>query len=387
MATKKKIKKGLIISLSVIGSFLLILFSAFMFQVGFGGSYTDSEGKYKHINTSSSYNYIYNHPIWEGNGEDLFSCWADESTTKLTGFMSVKALSYWCGWDANTIVDSLNYLIDQANENRISIHQVYSESEILQKDYLKTTKMVFYKGNPNMPTAIVAAGGGYTTVCSNIEGFPYAWKLHERGYNVFVLRYRVGQDLSLSGNKDIVSEAGKDMIAAIKYIQDNKSQLGVSLDNYSLWGSSAGGGIITSFSYACQDESFEQLKIPKPAAQMLIYTHADYFNLLKFQKDDVPTYTIVGCGDTYGGDIVMDKKVPEMQAAQMIVEYHKYEDYAHGMGLGIGTSAEGWIDDAMAFWQKQIEKNRKLIFSEKGEEYGRFKTTKNSNDLQIRLAF
>lgn len=357
MTIKKKKRKGLIISLSIIGSFLLILFIAFMCQVGFGGSYTDKDGRYKHLKTSSSYNHIYNHPVWEGNGKDFFSCWADESTANLTGFMSVRALCYWCGWNAETTIDALNYMIDQANEDKISIHQVYSESEIAQNDYLKTAKMVFYKGNPDMPTAIVAAGGGYTAVRSDTEGFPYAWKLHERGYNVFVLRYRVGQDLNVSGNEDVVAEAGKDMVAAIKYIQENQSRLGVSLDCYSLWGSSAGGGIITSFSYACQEKSFEQLGIPKPAAQMLIYTHADYFNKLRFQADDVPTYTIVGSGDTYGGDVVMDKKVPEMQAAQMVVEYHKYDDYAHGTGLGTGTSAEGWIYDAIAFWQQQIGAN------------------------------
>lgn len=354
MAIKKKKRKGLIIASSIIGGFSLILFIAAMCQVGFGGSYVDKDGKYKHLETSSSYNHIYNHPIWEGNGKDFFSCWDDQSIVDLTGFMSVKAMSHWCNWDANTTINALNYMIDQANADKISIHQVYSESEIEQRDYLKTTKMVFYKGNPDMPTAIVAAGGGYTSVRSDTEGYPYAWKLHEQGYNVFVLRYRVGKDLSASGNQDVVAEAGKDMIGAIKYIQENQSRLGVSLDDYSLWGSSAGGGLITSFSYACQAESFEQLEIPKPAAQMLIYTHADYFNSLKFQADDVPTYTIVGKGDTYGGDVVMDRKVPEMQSAQMVVEYHKYDDYAHGAGLGIGTSAEGWINDAMEFWERQI---------------------------------
>lgn len=357
MTVKKKKRKGLKITLSVLTGFLLIFFVAFMTQVGFGGSYTDKDGRYRHLKTSSSYHHIYDHPIWNGNGKDFFSSFPDEFTADLTGFMSVRALCHWCGWDSKTTIEALNYMLDQANDDRISIHQVYSEEEIKEKDYLKRAKMVFYKGNPDMPTAIVAAGGGYTSVRSDTEAFPYAWKLHEKGYNVFVLRYRVGEDLAVTGNKDVVAEAGKDMIAAIRYIQENQTELGVSLDDYSLWGSSAGGGIITSFSYACQNPSFKQLGIPRPAAQMLVYTHADYFNTLTFQADDVPTYTIVGSKDTYGGDVVMDKKVPEMQAAHMVVEYHKYDDYQHGTGLGIGTSAEGWIDDAMAFWQKQIGKN------------------------------
>jgi len=27
----------------------------------------------------------------------------------------------------------------------------------------------------------------------------------------------------------------------------------------------------------------------------------------------------------------------------------------HGFGLGTGTNAEGWIDEAVRFWEKQLE--------------------------------
>ena len=37
------------------------------------------------------------------------------------------------------------------------------------------------------------------------------------------------------------------------------------------------------------------------------------------------------------------------------VEYHKYPGVGHGFGIGMGTSAEGWIADAVRFWTKQIE--------------------------------
>lgn len=349
----KNSKKKTVV-LSIIGALFAVIAVAFICQVGLGGKYTEKNGKYKHLKTSSSYSHIYNHPLWEGNGKEFFSCWADDEIADLTGFMSVKALCYWCDWDADTTIDALNYMIDRKNEGKISVHNVYSDAEIAQHEYLKTTKMIFLKGEPDMPVAIIAAGGGYTSVRSDTEGFPYAWKLNSKGYNVFVLRYRVGQDLYAAGNDDIVAEAGKDMIAAIRYIQANSEKLGVSLDGYSLWGSSAGGGLISSFSFACRGESFEQLGIPKPAAQMLIYTHADYFDKLTFQPDDVATFTIVGSGDTYGGDKVMDGKVPEMKKANMIVEYHKYDDYAHGSGLGTGTSAEGWIDEAVDFWKNQV---------------------------------
>lgn len=40
------------------------------------------------------------------------------------------------------------------------------------------------------PFAIVCLGGGYSMVCSFLEGVPYANRLNERGYSAFVLHYR-----------------------------------------------------------------------------------------------------------------------------------------------------------------------------------------------------
>ncbi|MDR1702231.1 MAG: hypothetical protein LBR56_05605 [Sporomusaceae bacterium] len=37
-------------------------------------------------------------------------------------------------------------------------------------------------------------------------------------------------------------------------------------------------------------------------------------------------------------------------------EFYKYPNLSHGFGLGIGTAAEGWINDAVVFWEKQINK-------------------------------
>ena len=32
-------------------------------------------------------------------------------------------------------------------------------------------------------------------------------------------------------------------------------------------------------------------------------------------------------------------------------EFHVYPGLSHGFGLGTGTVAEGWIDDAVRFWE------------------------------------
>jgi len=39
------------------------------------------------------------------------------------------------------------------------------------------------------------------------------------------------------------------------------------------------------------------------------------------------------------------------------VEYRKFADLGHGFGPGVGTSAEGWLDDAVRFWAKTMNRS------------------------------
>ena len=41
------------------------------------------------------------------------------------------------------------------------------------------------------PFAVICPGGGYSMVCSFVEGKPFAQALNERGYHAFVVYYRV----------------------------------------------------------------------------------------------------------------------------------------------------------------------------------------------------
>ena len=51
----------------------------------------------------------------------------------------------------------------------------------------------------------------------------------------------------------------------------------------------------------------------------------------------------------------MENRVAALRKAGTDVEYHKYPGVGHGFGLGVGTSAQGWIADAVRFWAKQIK--------------------------------
>ena len=183
---KKRIWKAIL--LCVLGTLLL----AVLLQIGWSGKYTGSDGKYLPITASDSWAHIYNHPVWQETGKEMFSIWGNSSATNLTSFMSIRALSLWCGWDADEIVDSFNGLLEAANRGDFSIHAVYSEEESDADPALRHTRLALYRGQPGKPLAIVAAGGGYQQVVSMVEGFPYAAELYRQGYSVAQRQREVG---------------------------------------------------------------------------------------------------------------------------------------------------------------------------------------------------
>ena len=48
----------------------------------------------------------------------------------------------------------------------------------------------------------------------------------------------------------------------------------------------------------------------------------------------------------------MRRRTEALQAIGIPAEFHLYPNLRHGFGLGIGTSAEGWIDGAVRFWKE-----------------------------------
>jgi acetyl esterase/lipase len=53
----------------------------------------------------------------------------------------------------------------------------------------------------------------------------------------------------------------------------------------------------------------------------------------------------------------MERRVADLRQGGTEVEYHKFKNLGHGFGLGTGTSAEGWTDDAIRFWEKFTQKS------------------------------
>jgi acetyl esterase/lipase len=237
------------------------------------------------------------------------------------------------------IVEAVNYMIDEANAGKIVFYDFYSAQDKMADPSKENAGLFFFRGDPGAPFAIISPGGGFSYVGSLHAGFPLAWHIAESGYNAFVLKYRTGGERM----------ATEDLAAAVAYVVANADGLGVGSGGYSLWGGSAGGMMVTNIvtkapSYYGVDN------LSKPAVQVLEYTtYMDYL------KNDRPLFSVVGDSDSLADYKVMQERVDYMRGAGLDVEFHVYPDLRHGFGRGDGTSAEGWPDLAIRFWEKYID--------------------------------
>jgi acetyl esterase/lipase len=266
---------------------------------------------------------------WDGRRYD--------ETMRLSGIGSL--LPYHSHVDPETVVGALNRMIDDVNNGHAVFYPFYSEEQKQEQPARENTGLFFFRGKPSAPFAVISPGGGFSYVGSVHEGFPYATEISARGYNAFVLRYRTGYGGAV---------ATEDLAAAISYIFRNAKALGVGTRDYSLWGSSAGARMaaaIGSDGVAAHGSDM----LPKPSVVVMAYTaHSDY------SSAEPPTFVVVGEQDGIAPPSSMERRIAALRSAGIEVEYHKYRNLGHGFGPGTGTSAEGWIADAVRFWEKFI---------------------------------
>lgn len=220
------------------------------------------------------------------------------------------------------------------------------------------------------PFAVICPGGAYETVCSFIEGTPIARRLNELGISAFIVYYRVREKARWPHPQD-------DLARAVREILDRAAEYAVDPDDYSVWGSSAGGHLVGSF--GTENMGYPRYELPRPGAIVLIYpvismrpelSHdVTHDNLLgkhadaekeRFSSVDEnvtaaypPTY--LWCG---GADATVDPENTRRMAAALDAvgvpcRWEIFHGVGHGVGPGTGTAAEGWIEHAVEFWRGQ----------------------------------
>lgn len=169
------------------------------------------------------------------------------------------------------------------------------------------------------------------------DSFPHALELSKLGYNAFALIYRPG-----------AQTACEDLARAISFIFEHAEELEVDTDCYSLWGGSAGGRV-AAWMGTYGTAAFGGDDLPRPGAVVMQYTgHREY------SEHDPPTFACVGERDGIANWHTMQRRLEAMSALGIPTEFHHYPGLSHGFGLGTGTAAEGWLNEAVAFWEAQM---------------------------------
>ena len=235
---------------------------------------------------------------------------------------------------AEKTAEIVNYLKEQAESGKRVFYPIYSETEMDAYASKRDTGLFFFRGNDGAPFAVCNAGGGFVYVGAMHDSFPHALELSKKGYNAFALIYRPDY-------------AYDDLGRALGFIHDHAEELGVNPDGYSLWGGSAGARMAATLGNADGLRRYTgRADIPQAAAVVMQYT-----GYSSVSRADAPTYANCGTRDGIASWRTMESRLNALSAYGIPTEFHAYEGLPHGFGIGTGTVAENWIDDAIAFWE------------------------------------
>ena len=247
-------------------------------------------------------------------------------------------LTYYSHIDPDKTVEIANSLKSRALAGETIFYDMYTDAEKAEDPAKEDTGLFFFKGEPGEKFAVCNAGGAFAYVGAMQDSFPHALELSKKGYNAFALIYRPG-----------AQTACEDLARAITFIFEHAEELEVDKDCYSLWGGSAGARM-AAWLGTYGPSAFGGGDLPQPGAVIMQYT-----GLSDYSAEDPPTFACVGDNDGIASWRTMQARLDALSSLGVPTEFHHYPGLGHGFGLGTGTSAEGWLDLAVQFWENQME--------------------------------
>lgn len=254
------------------------------------------------------------------------------------------------------------------HDRPVDLDQHQSLKDIFHKNkYELDTRFVINDGKKHK-CAIICPGGGYSLVCSFIEGTPIAHKLNDMGISAVIVYYRVKCKAKYPNPQD-------DLAQAIRDVHDRAEELNLDMENYSVWGSSAGGHLVASM--GTDNMGYMKYNLPKPGCLVLSYpvismdksiTHmGTHDNLLgkdcgveqeefasvhlHVTADYPPTYIWCGDADSTVPPVNTKLMADALKTASVPAMCEIFTGVDHGVGPATGTSAAEWIDHAVDFWK------------------------------------
>lgn len=301
-----------------------------------GSNTVKSDSTFTSVSRKTKVQDVIDNPVFEDYGRLIFP--VDQTIRKGLTLENVEDILIWYHYvNPDKTVEIVNYLGEQESAGNTVFYDIYTEEEKAEDPRKEDTGLFFFRGNPGEKTAICNAGGGFVYVGAMQDSFPHALELSKKGYNAFALIYRPGAET-----------ACEDLARAIAFIHEHAEELQVDVSDYSLWGGSAGARMAAWLgSYGT--EAFGEKAYPQPAAVIM-----QYAGLSEVTGNEPPTYNCVGTSDGIASYRTMKNRIRRIQKQGTDAEIEVFDGLPHGFGLGEGTIAEGWIENAADFWEKQM---------------------------------
>lgn len=296
--------------------------------------YSASDLTFTPVDRDTPIQAVMDNPLFGDYGRLLFPVesgwWSGETLEDLR-------LTFYSHIDPEATVAVINNLGTRAASGETVFYDIYTAEEKARDPAKADTGLFFFRGEAGAKTAICNAGGAFAYVGAMHDSFPHALALSQRGYNAFALIYRPG-----------AQTACEDLARAIAFLHENAAALHIDMAGYSLWGGSAGARM-AAWLGAYGTEVFGEAAWPRPAAVIMQYT-----GMSEITGNEPPTYSCVGTRDGIASWRVMKQRTARIRAQGTDAEIEIFEGLAHGFGLGTGTVAEGWLDHALSFWERQL---------------------------------
>lgn len=297
----------------------------------------------------------------------------------------IKDLPFGSGLATIEGMKALQRLHDEGHK---VLHDYYTEEEKAACPELEQTKMFHFPGESGAPFVVICPGGAYMDVSVYNEGFQTAMAFQRAGYHAFIVHFRTDYIPLMPRPMD-------DLSRAITYILAHAEELGTVTKDYAVQGYSSGGHLAAS--WGTDNHGYRVYQQPKPAALILGYPAGSMNNFCDdisaglgttmyrevgnqfltriggrgYTKESLkeysieehideaypPTYLVHSKDDSgvhFQGSLYIEES---LKAHHIPYEFDKVDGCDHGFALGEGSPAEGWIDHAIAFWEKQMKAN------------------------------
>jgi len=231
------------------------------------------------------------------------------------------------------------------------------------------------KASSARTAVIVAPGGGFQWLSIDSEGYDVARSLAARGVTALVLKYRLQHTADdeaafkresmaflksvMDASRTSTTEGGRpklpplpklennlgatDGIAALHYVREHATELGVDADRIGIVGFSAGGGVVN---YTLTN--YDAAARPSFAAQIYAGSGAD----VKWKVDLPPVFLAVAADDFLLDSVVT--MFQSLHAAKHPVEMHVFNAGGHGFGMEqLGLTCDLWFEE-FAGWMASL---------------------------------